>query len=134
MSYKDLRQVHEAYTALRELIIQTNGGWDDIESRAKVARLCNVGAAALDDAECRERLRTVEAQAAELFSREGHLKWKRKNMSGADYLRLQILIALEALNTRLFFIDTLRSRASLQKPGEDLAPPFEHQEVPFPGK
>ena len=134
MSYKDLLQVREAYTALRELIIQTNGGWDDVESRAKVVRLCSAGVAALDDAECRERLRAVQAQAAELFSREGHQKWTRKNMSGADYLRLQILIALEAINTRLFFIDALRSRASSQKPGEDLAPPFEHQEVPFPGK
>jgi len=33
-------------------------------------------------------------------------------MNGADYLRLQILIALEALNTRLFFIDTLRRCSS----------------------
>jgi len=31
-------------------------------------------------------------------------------MSGADYLRLQILIALEAVNTRLFYIDALRGR------------------------
>jgi hypothetical protein len=122
MSYKDLREVRNCYTALRELIIRTNGGWDDVESRAKVAGLCNAGVAALDDAECRDRLRAVQTQAAELFSREGHLKWTRKNMSGADYLRLQILIALEALNTRLFFIDTLRSRASSQKPDEDLAP------------
>ena len=30
-------------------------------------------------------------------------------MSGADYLRLQILIALEALNTRLFFLEALRA-------------------------
>jgi len=134
MSYKDLREVRNCYTALRELIIRTNGGWDDVESRAKVAGLCNAGVGALDDAECRERLRAVQAQAAELFSRDGHLKWTRKNMSGADYLRLQILIALEALNTRLFFIDTLRSRASSQQPDEDLAPPFEHQEVPVPGK
>jgi len=134
VSYKDLREVRECYAALRELVIHNNGGWDDVESRARMARLCNAGIAALDDAECRERLRAVEAQAAELFSREGHLKWARKNMSGADYLRLQILIALEALNTRLFFIDALRNRASLQEPGENLAPPFEHQEVPFPGK
>jgi hypothetical protein len=134
MSYKDLREVRNCYTALRELIIRTNGGWDDVESRSEVARRCSAGAAALDDAECRDRLRAVQAQAAELFSREGHLNWTRKNMSGADYLRLQILIALEALNTRLFFIDTLRSRASSQQPGEDLAPPFEHQEVPSPGK
>ena len=134
MSYKDLREVRTCYTALRELVIRNNGGWDDVESRAKVTRLCKGAVTALDDAECRERLRAVEAQAAELFSRERHLKWTRKNISGADYLRLQILIALEALNTRLFFIDTLRSRASSQQPGEDFGPPFEHQEVPFPGK
>ncbi|MND08823.1 hypothetical protein D3C83_317220 [compost metagenome] len=53
-------------------------------------------------------------QAAELFSTDGHNKWARKSMSGADYLRLQILISLEALNTRLFFIDTLRSRKGLE--------------------
>ncbi len=51
-------------------------------------------------------------ESRDLFSREGHLKWNRRNMSGADYLRLQILIALEAVNTRLFFIDTLRARTS----------------------
>ena len=33
-------------------------------------------------------------------------------MSGADYLRLQMLISLEALNTRLFFIDTVLHRAA----------------------
>jgi hypothetical protein len=33
-------------------------------------------------------------------------------MSGADYLRLQILIALEVINTRLFMIDALRNRAA----------------------
>jgi hypothetical protein len=125
MSYKDLREVRECYAALRELVIQSNGGWDDVESRAKVERLCKSAIVALDDAECRERLRAVQAQAAQLFSKDEHAKWKRKNMSGADYLRLQILIQLEAVNTRLFFIDAQRNRASL---------PLEHQEVPAAGK
>ncbi|MND02054.1 hypothetical protein D3C83_213010 [compost metagenome] len=53
----------------------------------------------------------MEEQSAELYSAEGHGKWARKNMSGADYLRLQILISLEAFNTRLFFLQTLRDRA-----------------------
>jgi hypothetical protein len=112
VSYKDLKEVREYYSTLRDLVIQNSGGWDDAASRAKVARLCSAAIAALDDPECRERLRTVERQAAELFSRDAHLKWKRANMSGADYLRLQILIALEGVNTRLFFLDALRNRAS----------------------
>lgn len=114
MANTDLKEVREYYATLRELVIHNSGGWNDAESRAKAERLCSAGMAAIDDAECRERLRAVLAQASDLFSAEGHLKWSRKNMSGADYLRLQILIALEALNTRLFFIDTLRSRAALQ--------------------
>lgn len=113
MAYRDdLKEVRDCYAGLRELVIHNSGGWDDAETRAKVERLCGAGIAALDDPECRERLHSVQAQAGELFSREGHLKWARKSMSGADYLRLQILIALEALNTRLFFIDTLRNRAA----------------------
>jgi hypothetical protein len=108
----DLKQVREYYATLRELVIHNSGGWDDVDSRTRVERLCAAAMAAIDDAECRERLRAVRNQAAELFSREGHLKWARKNMSGADYLRLQMLIALEALNTRLFFLDTLRNRAA----------------------
>ena len=112
MAYTDLTEVRECYSRLRELVIHNPGGWEDVDSRAKVDRLCEAGIVALDDTECRERLRAVRTQARELFSRDGHLKWTRRNMSGADYLRLQILIALEAVNTRLFFIDTLRAHTS----------------------
>jgi hypothetical protein len=112
VAYTDLNEVRDCYARLRELVIHNAGGWEDVDSRAKVDRLCDAAIVALDDDECRERLGAVRTQARELFSREGHLKWSRRNMSGADYLRLQILIALEAVNTRLFFIDTLRARAS----------------------
>lgn len=108
--YKDIKQVREHYATLRELVILNNGGWEDATTRKKVEELCGAGAAALDDKECHERLRLVREQAGELFSKSAHLKWARKNMTGADYLRLQMLIALEALNTRLFFIETLRNR------------------------
>jgi hypothetical protein len=108
----DLKEVREYYASLRELVIHNSGGWDDVDSRTKVERLCSAGIAAIDDPECRERLRAVRSQAADLFSRNGHQRWARKSMSGADYLRLQMLIALEALNTRLFVIDTLRNRAA----------------------
>ena len=111
MSYRDLLEVRNCYAALRELVTQY-GGWNDVDACAAAERLCRAGIAALEDAECHERLRAVQAQASELFSRFGHLKWARRNMTGADYLRLQILIALEALNTRLFFMETQRDRAS----------------------
>jgi len=112
VAYTDVLEVRDCYARLRELVIHHAGGWDDAATRAKVEELCSAAMVALDDLECRERLRAVMSQASELFSSDGHRKWARKNMSGADYLRLQMLIALEAVNTRLFFIDTLRNRAA----------------------
>ena len=111
MSYDDLKEVRQRYGALREIVIQNPGGWDDAVSRACVLKLCDEAKAALDDTECRDRLGAVETQAAALYSEDAHQKWGRKSMSGADYLRLQILISLEALNTRLFHLETLRNRA-----------------------
>jgi len=110
--YKDLRDVRERYAALRDVIAQTPGGRDDAVTRTKVAILCEAAIAALDDPECRQRLRAVERHAAELFSSAEHRKWDRKHMSGAEYLRLQIFIALEGVNTRLFFLDALRDRST----------------------
>ena len=113
MPYKDIKQVRENYVTLRELVILNPGGWDDAASRSKVERLCGAAIQALDDEECRQRLRTVIAHAAELYSRTDHLKWARAKMRGADYLRLQMLIALEAVNTRLFFLQAVRERSRL---------------------
>ena len=112
MANIDIKEVRDCYATLRDLVIHNSGGWDNAESRRKVERLCSKAIAVLNDAECQERLRTVKTQAEDLFSREGHVKWSRKNMTGADYLRLQMLISLEALNTRLYFIDAIRQRTT----------------------
>ena len=109
--YKDIRQVREHYAALRDVIAQRVGGRDDATTRTQVAVLCAAAVGALDDSETRQRLRAVHRHANELFSNDQHQKWSREHMSGADYLRLQIFIALEGVNTRLFFLDTLRDRS-----------------------
>jgi hypothetical protein len=116
--YKDLRQVREHYAALRDLIAPCAGGREDVTARAAVSALCEAAIATLDDPECRQRLRSVERHAGELFSAGEHRKWDRRHMSGADYLKLQILIALEAVNTRLFFLDAMRDRGSAAAAGD----------------
>ena len=112
--HKDIRQVREHYAALRDLIAQRPGGRDDAATRTQVAVLCAAAVGALDDAETRQRLRAVHRHAAELFSDDQHRKWDREHMGGADYLRLQIFIALEAVNTRLFLLEALRDRGARQ--------------------
>ena len=112
MAYPDLEEVRKQYSALRDLVIRNPGGWNDVASRERVVHLCDRAIEALDDTECTQQLRRVQSQAAALYSEEEHAKWQRKSMTGADYLRLQILIALEVVNTRLFMIDALRNRAA----------------------
>jgi hypothetical protein len=129
LSDSDLNEVREHYATLRELFILNPGGWDDSNSLARVEQLCRAGMAALADGECRQRLARVEAQAAELYSRNAHERWARRTMSGADYLRLQILITLEALNARLCLLKALRKRDSLEKPRQNLSPAFENEKV-----
>jgi len=108
--YKDLGEVRAHYAALRDLISHNPGGREDVATRAKVSVLCEAAIAVLDDAECRQRLRLVDQHAGELFSDGEHRKWDRAKMTGADYLRLQILIALEAVNTRLLCLSATRDR------------------------
>ena len=118
--HKDIRSVREHYAAIRDLISQNEGGRDEPAARVHVALLCGAAITALDDFECRQRLRIIERHAAELYSAHGHHKWDREHMSGAQYLRLQIFIALEAVNTRLFIVEAIRDRFS--RPAEDAAP------------
>jgi hypothetical protein len=70
VAYTDLTEVRDCYARLRELVIHNAGGWDDVDSRSKVERLCKAAMDALEDTECQERLRTVLTQASELYSRE----------------------------------------------------------------
>ena len=112
MAYPDLEEVRKQYAALREIVIHNPGGWNDAASRERVTVHVRRAIDALDDAECSQQLRRVESQAAALYSADEHVNWQRKSMSGADYLRLQILIALEVINTRLFMINALRNRAA----------------------
>lgn len=112
MAYPDLDEVRKQYSALRELVIHNAGGWDDAATRTRINTLVERAIDALDDTECTQQLRRVQSNAAALYSAEEHAKWQRKSMSGADYLRLQILISLEVVNTRLFMIDALRNRAA----------------------
>jgi hypothetical protein len=58
--------------------------------------------------------------AEDLFSEAGHLKWDRKNMGGADFLRLQMLRALDSFHNRIFAIEAMR-RAAHETPAGAMA-------------
>src|SRR2546428_11580831 len=86
---------------MRDLINQPRAGWLDELVLQNLIDRSRKAAAAVDDANCRSLLSAVEGYGAQLFSESGHLKWARTEMSGAHFLRLQILRELDAFHVRL---------------------------------
>ena len=97
----DLETARRHYSAMRDLIIRHRGGSRDERTLGKLWDLSRKAAAAIDDSDCRSLLSAVEGYGAQLFSESGHLKWARTEMSGAHFLRLQILRELDAFHVRL---------------------------------
>jgi hypothetical protein len=108
MLFIDLDDARKHHAALLEIIIHNGGGWADRASLRRVMELCRAANGALDDAECRESVTIIAQCAAELFSEQAHRKWNRPSMSGADFLRLEIMRALHSFSRRLTVIEGLR--------------------------
>ena len=46
--------------------------------------------------------------AAELLSEQGHHKYESQSLSGTEFLRLQIIKALDSFHSRLFSLESMR--------------------------
>ena len=97
----DLATARRHYAAMRDLIIRHRGGSPDERALGRLWDLSRKAAATIDDGSCRSLLSAIEGYGAQLFSESGHLKWARAEMSGAHFLRLQILRQLDAFHMRL---------------------------------
>jgi hypothetical protein len=117
MTALDVAEARRLQAALRELFTRHTGGAPDFRALRRVLCLCQAASNALDDAYCREKLRLVGEYAAELFAHRDHAKWGRDSASGVEFLRQQVLNALELCASRLYSLEALRaSRAA----GEEL--------------
>lgn len=103
----DLDLARQHHAALKQLFSRQ---FETADYRAlrRVLDLCQAASQAVDDEYCRTKLRLVGEYAAELLSGGGHAKWGCESMSGAEFLRLQVLNALELFASRLYSIEALR--------------------------
>ena len=110
--HTDLDEARSHHTSLRHIVERHTGGATDFRALRRVLDLCRRAAEAIDDRYCRDKLRLVEDFAAEMFSHSDHDKWQRESMSGAEFLKQQILGALELYHSRLYSIEMLRRSAA----------------------
>ena len=116
--YSDLDEARAHQASLRQIVDRHTGAGSDFRALRRVLDLCRRAADAIDDRYCRDKLRLVEDFAAEMFAHAEHVKWQRESMSGADFLKQQIVGALELFSSRLYSIEMLRrssARASFAR-------------------
>jgi hypothetical protein len=107
MSAAELAEARRLHAALREIFVREGAG-PDFRALRRVLDLCEAASRAVEDFYCREKLRLAGEYAAELFSHSSHEKWGRDSASGAEFLRQQVLNALELYASRLYSLEALR--------------------------
>jgi hypothetical protein len=117
MTTNNMAEARRLHAALRDLFAQRAGSAPDFRTLRRVLSLCQAATEAVDDAYCREKLRLAGEYAAELLSHRDHAKWGRDSASGVEFLRQQVLNALELYASRLYSLEALRD---LQATGEKL--------------
>ena len=108
----DVALARRHHAALKELFTRQSGEAADFRALRRVLGLCQEASEAVDDAYCREKLRVVGEFAAEMLSHSEHGRWGRDSMSGAEFLRQQVLNALELFASRLYSIEALEHRGA----------------------
>jgi hypothetical protein len=109
MSATDVAQARRLHAALRDFFTHPGDARADFKALRRVLCLCEAASLAVDDVYCREKLRVAAEYAAELLSQSDHAKWGRDSASGAEFLRQQVLNALDLYASRLYSLEALRA-------------------------
>ena len=114
MGYPDLDRARGLHAVLHD-VFQRGGDWSDPAILSRVVRLCGEAASTVSDVHCREELGIVAEYATELFSEARHRKYESDSLSGAEFLRLQILKALDSFHSRLYSMEAIRRAGELAR-------------------
>ena len=109
MDHLDLENAHRHLAGLRGLADGDAGTRS--ETLAALELLAGSLMRALPDVICREKLSELRFYAGELFSGSPSTRCEPHAPSAPDYLRLQILTALNALDARLRALQAMRAQA-----------------------
>jgi signal transduction protein with GAF and PtsI domain len=110
--YPDIEEARGLHALLKQIVDRHEGASADYRALRRALDLCRRAFAAVEDRYCRDKLRIIEDFAAELFTHADHGKWQRETMSGGEFLRQQILGALELFDSRLYSLEAVRRSAA----------------------
>ena len=106
MGYPDIERARAGQTALRRIFDGYVGSRADRRALRRMVDLCAEVSDAIDDEYCREKVRTIAEYGAELLSQPEPRA--RGSIPGTDFLRQQLGMALELLQSRLYSLERSR--------------------------
>jgi hypothetical protein len=113
MSYPDIDEARRQHGALQRLFLRAPE-LSDAQMLRTVEQLCAQAAAAVRDEYCRQEIAIVAGYAAELFAQGAGARYESESLSGNEFLRLQILKALDSFHSRLYSLEAMRRAVEAQ--------------------
>jgi hypothetical protein len=101
----DLEAARQKLTALKLIVARHVGSEADPRALRRVVDLCGGLSQALEDDYCREKVRVVAEYGSEMLAHGEPHRW------GIDFLKQQIIAALELIDSRLYSLEFLRRAA-----------------------
>ncbi len=113
MAYPDLDEARRLHGALHALFLHA-ANVDDAQELRRVENLCAQAVSAVSDEYCRQEMAIVAGYAAEIYSQGNSRKYESESLSGGEFLRLQVLKALDSFHSRIYSLEAMRRAAEAQ--------------------
>ena len=110
MAHSDLEEARRYHGALKSIIARHAGEGADLRALRRVSDLCRGAADAVSDPYCREKIRLASEYSAELLAHGEHARWRRRTLSGVEFLKQQALDALDLFLSRIYSLEINRTR------------------------
>lgn len=89
---------------MHELLLHHSGGRPDTDALNRFRELSFAASRAAVDPECAGMMRSADRYALDLFSHSAHQYWATRELSGTEFLRLQLCRLLDAFRDRLLHL------------------------------
>lgn len=109
MLYPDIEEARKHLAALQDLL---DAPQPPAQALGKIEIVCGSMARALPDVICKDKLRDLCFYARELLSGKPAVVWVRGPLTPAEFLRVQIVKSLNAVDARLRTIQAIRRASS----------------------
>lgn len=116
MSHPRLDDALALCEGMHEFLRHHGGGQADADALTRFRKLSFAASRAADDPECAGMMRSADRYVLDLFSHSAHQYWATPELSGTEFLRLQISRVLDSFRDRLLHLHAVGQSSKTSGP------------------